>query len=299
MRQMKKQMGLLMLSFIMVLILPVSVRAAGISKVGVYQSKNFTFKKDVTGNGKTDTVSVKMTKDQYGYFLEKVMFYVNGKKALTLKGSYSYGVSVNYFKISGVGPMLQIYLHADSGERPINGIYKYNKGTKKFVRVMNVAANYRTACGDVVNVSGKKLTLEYHLQPSEIGRISWRYTYNWKGGKWKRGSDTASVKSMLTYNNGDGYTKYFKKNQFVVANTQKFYKTTAMNKVSFTAKRGAVVTLKKIKMSGENVYVQFAKGGKTGWKKLYAGNVYDYRASNIANSGWFYGVLKRLAGGAY
>lgn len=299
MKQMKKKMGLLMLSFIMVLVLPFSVRAAGVSKVGVYQRNNYTFKKDVTGNGKTDTVFVKLIKDQYGNFLKNVVFYVNGKKALTLKGSDSYGVSVNYFKVSGVGPMLQIYLIADSEARTINSIYRYDKGTKKFVRVMNIAANYQTAYGDVVSTGRKKMTIEYHLQPSEIGRISWRYTYNWKGGKWKRSSDTTSVKSMLTYNNGDGYTKYFKKNQFVVANTQKFYKTTAMNKVSFTAKRGAVVTLKKIKVSGKNMYVQFAKGGKTGWKKLYAGNVYNYRASNIANSGWFYGVYKRLAGGAY
>ncbi|HCT93165.1 MAG TPA: hypothetical protein DF613_17535 [Lachnospiraceae bacterium] len=152
--------------------------------------------------------------------------------------------------------------------------------------------------GDVVKATGKSIQVVNSLQPMETGWINWKYTYTYKNGKFKLKSSTAAAKSSLGNHayDEDGYRALFKKNKYVVANTRSFYTGTDLKKVAFTAERNDKLTLKKIKISGDKVYLQFQKGKKTGWQQVDNSGVYDFRSSDPGSTGWFYGVYKRLVG---
>ena len=50
--------------------------------------------------------------------------------------------------------------------------------------------------------------------------------------------------------------------------------------------------IKKVKVSGYKMYLQFQKGKKTGWQKVYRSSVYF---PDVASKQWFYGVYSRLS----
>ena len=147
---------------------------------------------------------------------------------------------------------------------------------------------------NATSASGSQIKVFYTAQPCETGWIECTYTFVFKNGKFKLKSNTASVKSLFTRHVvNDKYGKYLAKNQFVADKTLKFYKNSNLKKFAFTAKKGDVVTLKKIKIAGEKTYLQFKKGSKSGWVKVFN----DYTSVYPDNEhGWFGGILYRLAG---
>lgn len=278
-----------------------SVQAAGVSKVidytVNYTTKKPVFKKDVTGDGKADTVNLTYTKTDSDY-LDKVNVMINGKKAATVDAKYCYGVVVNYISMSKSKVFLQIYTLTDGDYIVNNGIYKYNKGTKKLKKILDlnkVSGGSYIGAMDVTSASSSQIKVACRVQPPETGCIEFTYTFTYKNGKFVLNSNSVAAKSMFIRMPGyDQYAKYFKKNQFVAFKTLKFYKDTKLKKVSFTAAKGNILKLQKIKISGKKTYVQFKKGTKTGWIRVF--NDYPVVYPNYDNSGWFHGVIYRLAG---
>lgn len=288
MRKSKKRTLMLLICTLLLCIFgTMSVQAATVKKVCEYKSQKVTFKKDVTGDGKTDTVVFTPTRDKYGQWIKKIKVSINGKKVLTLNTT-GYDFSVNYIQLSKNKNFLQIYTHGDSSYVPQNFIYRVDKKGTKLTKVLELSdAIVRSGAiyaRGVVSAAGNTIKVAYDTQPGETGWVSWNYSYKYSGNKFKRTSSTASVKSMLTYDRGDGYTALFRKNQFKACKSIKFYKNTNLSSVSFTAKKNDILKMKKIKVTDKALYIQFQKGNKTGWqivkKKL----------------GWFYGVTNRLAG---
>ena len=274
----------------------VSAQAASVKKVCRNVSGNRTFYQDLTGDGKKDQVTLKLYKDSYDNFIEKANVYVNGKKALTVSGINGYNATVQYIYQAKSREFLQIYFTSDNDYVVKNGLYQYNKKTGKLVKVLNLS-EVKGRSGDITSAASKSVKAVFSCQPAETGWIHWTYDYVWKNGKFVLKSNTATVKSSLvSYDPGDGYTKYFKKNQFVAANKRNFYTSTSLSKIAFTANKGDVLTLKKIKISGNRVFLQFKKGSKTGWQKVCRSDVYDYTSSDPGKTGWFCGVYRRLAG---
>ena len=274
----------------------ISTQAAGISKLCNYTEKNLTFKRDITGDGKIDTIKLKLVKDRY-HALDKVNIFINGKKSGSLDCNNSYGISVNYISMSKKNVFLQIYSLGPNDYVEANSIFKYNKKTKKLDNVLDfqkVAGGGSMDAHDVTSVSGSQIKVFYTGQPCETGRIECTYTFVFKNGKFKLKSNTTSVKSLFTkYVVNDKYGKYLAKHQFVAEKNLNFYKNSNLSKVSFTAKKGDILTLKKIKIAGGKTYLQFKKGAKTGWVKVYN----DYPSVYPDNEhGWFCGILYRLAG---
>ena len=182
----------------------------------------------------------------------------------------------------------------------MNGIYKYNNKTKKLVRVLNLK-QYPLQAYQVTGATSSEIKVKFGGQPIETGWINCKYTFVYKNGGFKLKSNTTAAQTMFkNYDyNPDGYGKYFKDNKFKTSKKLKFYTNTNLNKVSYTAKKGAVLKLKKVKMVGSKVYLQFQSGKKTGWRKVFNNNVYNYSLENwedVSKSGWFYGVYNRLAG---
>lgn len=250
-------------------------------------SNNVSFSADLTGNGKKDSIKLKLTKDKYHPPIKKVRVYVNGKKALTINDKAgSYSVDVHYIHMSKTKNFLQIQTTWNNGIHNVNNIYRYDSKKKKLVKVLDLSNEFARP-GAAVKVKGSQVQIGYSYQPPETGWIHWNYTYIYKNGKFRLKSNTATVKSSLgnPSSRPDNYGKYFKKSQFVAAKPLSFYSSTDLKTVSLTAKRNDVLSLKKIKIVGRNMYLQFKKGNAAGWHKVHNGT-----------SQWFYGVSSRLAG---
>lgn len=253
-----------------------SVQAAQSGKISTWrQVKNLTFSKDVTGDGKRDTVKVKMTRSKgtSGFTIS-----VNGKQALSKLALYFNDLTVQYLYMAKNKEFIQIIANGDSSTNVLNEIYRYDKKTRKLVRVLELPSEKKSfACydGRVVSVSGSEIKVQQSYQPPETGWIDWKFTYTYKNGKFKLKSNTAAVKSSYLA----------KKNSFRVANSVSFYTSTNLKKKAFTAKRNDVLTLTKIKVSGGKAYLQFKKNGKTGWQKVGNYSNYFYQ-----NRHWFYGI---------
>lgn len=193
---------------------------------------------------------------------------------------------------------LQIISHTDNDDHTFNRIYRYDNKKKKLVPALDLYNGGLSTAEDVVKATGKEIQIRHRLQPEETGWINWKFTYTYKKGIFKLKPSTASVKSSLgrMAAGQDDYGKYFEKNQFIAAKPLTFYTDTSLNKTAFTARKQDKLTLKKIKVSGSRVYLQFQKGKKTGWRRANQSDVYNFKSSDPASTGWFYGVFNRLAG---
>lgn len=271
-----------------------TVPAQAASDTGVTQllgtHENAEVSADVTGDGQKDAIKLELTPlDGESVYFDTGEIYVNGKSALIMDIRYSYFVYINYIRMSKSGVFLQIM----AGPK-INGIYRYDTKKEKLVQVLDVwPPNRLSSGGNVIKVAKNEIQIQCGYAPDETGSIEWVYTYQYKGGKFALKSSIANAKSTMgeiNYNK-DGYRKYFKKNKFVVANKRTFYTHTNLKKAAFKAKKGDVLKLKKVKISGYNLYLQFQKGNKTGWQKVCRSYVYF---PDVASKQWFYGVYRRL-----
>ena len=255
-----------------------------------YTSKNTTVSADLTGDAQKDTIQFKMTLDKECGYIQKLRVFVNGTKALTVKEKDSYyHITATYIQMTRTKNFLQITGRGDNDYCTFNSIYRYDSKNKKLIRVLDLTSNNLLADGQVVKATGKKIVIDHGFQPSETGWLRWKYSYVYKNNKFKRSSDTASVKSSLgDFMSKDGYGKYFANNQFVAARSIRFYSSTKMNKTAFSAKKGDVLTLKKIKISGSKMYLQYQNGTKTGWIEV--------NKRGYMEKPFFYGVNERLAG---
>ena len=261
--------------------------------------KNTTVWKDVTGDGQADKLRFKLTKDEYGNYINKVQVNVNGKKALTLKSEGGfYMLTVQYIQIADGQQFLQLFGTADNDYLVENRIFRYDSSTGKLVKVLDLS-KVNAVCGAVTEAAGRQIRIEFKKQPAETGWLHWEYTYVYKNGQFRLKSNTAAVYSSIgDFTAEDGYGAYFKNNEFVSSRSLTFYKGTGLKAKAFEAGKGDVLKLKKIRMSGGKIYLQFQKGNTRGWQRVDRGYLYQYDTdgSLIEESGWFYGVHNRLAG---
>lgn len=281
MKKKKRALFMLLCTLLLCMFGTVSVQAATVKKVSVYAKKKVTFKEDVTGDGKADTIVITPVKGNYGMPIGTIKVSVNGKRVLKLKTT-GYGFTTNYIQLSKNKKFLQIYTEGDGGSIPTNCIYQFDKKGTKLTQVLDLKIGVAEAKG-VISASGNTIKVPFSKQPAAVGWVSWNYSYKYTGGKFKLTSSIASVKSTMS-DIGDGYTALFRKNKFKARKTILFYKKTNLSELSFTAEKGDILKMKRIKVSDKSVYIQFQKGNKTGWQKVDRG--YD----------WFYGVSDRLIG---
>lgn len=259
-----------------------TVQAASVTELCTYSSKKTVFSKDITGDGKADRIAVipKKNKDNY---VSRIQVYINGKKALDQNTNcISYGVTVKYIYMSKNRTFLQIHTHGDSSYVGYNGIFKSNKKGTKLTCVLDLG-NFCIDGGEVISATAKEIKVRFTEQPGETGWLFWNFTYKYTGSKFKLKSNTASIKSSLTRGT-DACSKLLKQNKFRAMKSLTFYKKTDLRTVSFTAKDGDILTLKKVKINNGYMYLQFKKGSKTGWQRVKQG------------INWFYGITGKLAG---
>lgn len=278
----------------------VPVKAASLTKVAsvyTYQTNSSAFRRDLTGDGKPETITVTAGDRNYDYY-KQLSVSVNGKAAAVIRPKYSfYYFEVQYLSMSGNKNFLAVKASTDNADEVLNAVYRYNPGTGRLVRVLDINFKYAPshAYEAVTKVTSNTITVHYSAQFNETGYIGWDFVYIYKNGSFRLKSNCANAKSGLGgFAIRDGYDKYFKKNQFIVTGKRTFYTSPGLSKKAYIAQKGNVLTLKKICVSGKKVYLGFSRNGKTGWIRI--GNEFRSVYKNSYVNGWFYGTGRRLAG---
>ena len=246
------------------------------AKNGVYNAKV-----DMNGDGKADAIKITTSKDKNDY-INKIKVTMNKKTVYSksLKDSSFCWIKVTYANMSNSREFLQFVGHGDNDCITFNQIYTYNKKRNSF----NTNASYQN---EIVAADKNYVTIHNSDQPAEVGWISWNIPYKYSKGKLVAATtSTTTVKSLIANNKKDKYSKYFAKNQFVTAKKLTFYNG---SKVAYTVPKGKVVTLTKLSLSKDVIYLQFKYGKKTGWAHVN-GTKYNF------SKPWFQGVNARLAG---
>lgn len=272
---------------IMMLLMSSNVYGATLKSATI--SKTKTYRWDLTHDGKSDSVKFVIAKDNYG-MLNKLQIHVNGKKAYSASNLYVYRIEVQYVKISNSREFLYVVGRGDSNAPCIRKIFRYDTASKKLVEAADLS-QYSGAVKGIKKVSGNSLTIAYECGPGLTGCIKWNYIYEYNSAKKKfiLKSSTAAVKCAFTYDPGDGYTSYFKKNMYKTAKRVTVYSDKLCTKNRSVIPAGKWLTMKNVFVNrAGKMSIQFKYGNKTVWIPC--------TTSAYVN---FEGVKRCLAGGFY
>ncbi len=295
--------GILAAAFAMMLV-PTSAKAAVKVNKGcsiTYSDRKLTksFRQDLNGDGKKDTVRVTAkARDDRG--ITDLTVSVSGEKALDFTGQRelegTMSVTVETIQMSKKVSYLRVTGHTDNDYILFDRLYSCENLPKLKTRAdfVKLFGSYEV---DILkgSSSASKLKVKVGMQPAETGFITTNYTFQRTGYALKRTSRYAKVKSALGSFSGtnDGLDKYFKQSKYIAARKLNFMTKVGSKTKAFTAKKGNVLKLEKIWMkNADSVWLRFSNGKKRGWIRVM--NSYDDVYED--NSGWFRGVMNRLAG---
>ena len=273
--------------------------AATTKNISLWDKNSTVLKADITRDGKKDKIAFTQKMDKDNQYVDKFIVKVNGKKALTIKNSGGLFFGVEYMKLTKKREFLHIYAVAENDYQSLSRIYSYNKKTKKFENKGNLFKGIPCRWAYIDSVKKNRITVKYNDQKMEVGTFEWFYDYSVSNSSISLSSKTTStVKSLLGDMNWseDDYCKYFKKNQFKVANSFKLYTDTSCQTEAFAAEKDSVLTMKKLSIKSKKTYIMFELDGKTGWLPIGSSDVYDFSQDDPSVTGPFYGVYQRLAG---
>lgn len=241
---------------------------------------------DLDGDGKKEKLSLKTEAEKGSGDLAEASLIVNDKAALTFKKTQALSMTVDSVQLAEGDIYLRVLLTGANDFREFDCFYRYDADKKRMVKQVELMDSGRSGIALLESVKGMDIKVRYEQQFSEIGRVTWKSTYTSEDGKLKLKSASAPAKCVDPRTpDFDDYGKLFKKNQLQAAGPVKLYTDTTLKKASFTAKKGDILTLKKIKYVKGKFYVQLAKGKKSGWMQL------KDRGDTL-----FEGVAERLAG---
>ena len=270
----------LILTVMICLSFPTVINAASVKDIPLKK----TISADITGDGKTDKIRIITTMDK-DFCVKKLKVTVNNKTAFS-KNCTNSGINyitAKYAKMTNKNEFIQLMGIGDNDYIVFNQIYKYNNNSKKLYSVSNLDD---TAC-EIISANKNSLTLHHGEQPAETGWLTWNMTYKFRKGKLVlTNSTTSTVKSTIGYGRKDTYSKLFRKNIFVTAKKLSFYNG---KKLVFRVPKGKQITLKKLTLSNNKIYLQFQYGKKKGWISVNNKN-YNFE------SPYFKKVTSRLAG---
>ena len=268
-------------------LMPSIYAQAAVKKLDILNGENRkSCQVDLDGDGVKEKLKLAVKYDEYGC-IENASVYVNGKKALVIKSSYDYSVGADYLKMSGPDIFVRIYTIGASDIHGSDYIYRYDPSRKKLVKETKLLNMNEGASGaSVKTVTGEEIKILYSHQLDKIGRVSWTGAYAVKDGRLKLKPGAYKVKNTTTteYGDPDGYGKLLEKNQYkCMADDLLLYKDTDMQAESYLVHKDDIITLKKIKYTKDEWFVQFEKDGKIGWLGL----------NDLGSRELFYGVSSR------
>lgn len=200
---------------------------------------------DVTGDGKSDTLKIKVAQNG-------VTIFVNGKKAYSRKNGDLNSIDVSLYKIENEVPILAINAGMDSSSYGV--VLRYASG--KLVKQFDLEDEKGFAFGRELRVASDKITA-YFLRTYCVGTVYFAYTYTYKNGKW----------NCSKY--GDYYLGEVGKKNIKVLKNFTTYKEPGLKSKAFTVKKGSSVKILKCRLYKDNMHIKLECKGKKGWIKDY------------------------------
>ena len=273
------------------LLIPTTNAQAAVKKLNILNGSSKTSCQiDLDGDGVKENLKLTTKYDAYGC-ITKAVFYVNNQKALMLnKPNWVFSIGVDYVKMSDSNIFIRCCTTGDNDIAGSDYFYRYDPSRKKLVKETRLLdINESCSSASIKTVTDSEVKIKYYHQLKAIGGITWTASYAIRDGKLKLKSTAYKAKSTATtkYGDSDGYGKLLEKNQYKSIRGDLILRTdTSMNTIAFRVNQDDILTLKKIKYTKDEWYVQFEKDGKKGWLGL----------SGIGSMDLFYGVRERLAG---
>lgn len=250
---------------------PVQASTKGVS-LDCNDNTNATFYAPLTSSGKTNKIHV-----QYDNNIGALRVYVDGEKALVIKGYVDVGIDVRYIQLSKSRRFLQIYLSGYDYDIYSNNLYRYSVSTHTLKKVGTLQVDKKLEQTDegayAVRVDSDRVKVSWYLDTQEVSLIKITLIYKYKNGRFSVNPTSVKVKSLCS---GQGT------NFFLAAKNLTFYKDTDLKKSAFRVSKGDMVKLVSVRLKGGKIYYKFKKGNKTGWQKSK-----DWSAMH---SVWFDGV---------
>lgn len=265
--KLSKFLGCCLFAVTLCLLTPSLTKAAVKNIPQQKNSNSFAANVDMNGDKKADSIVIKASKEKENSYVSQYTIYMN-KKAVTavnLSDFYCNYFTVKYVKMSNSREFLQIIGHGDNDYIVYNELLAYSKKTKQFYTV-NSFHESNIYATEIISANKNGLVIRHSDQPAETGWLFWTLPYKYQKGKFvPTTTSTNTVKSGIAGSRKDKYSKYFAKNKFVAAKKLTFYNG---NKVAFRVNKGKVVTLTKLSLSKNKIYLQFQYGKKKGWIRV-------------------------------
>lgn len=222
-------------------------------------------KYDITGDGRKDKlridseeVSEAFENEGSGWYItvnDKVVYRAKDKSTTELRVSmYQVDTKRVYLDIQEVWANASLYL--------FHGLYRYGGGKLKcvcdfYTPIVKKIYDYRYDAV-ITSLTSNKMTVRGANEFGGTGWLNWKMVYQYKGGKWKSKGNTYTVVGSQATNK--------KQNKLTAKKTIKMYEKPGGKSVSFTARSGDKVKIKKICLKGKKTYVQAVNSkGKAGW----------------------------------
>lgn len=222
---------------------------------GSYPLKsNKTYQYDLDGDGKKESVKIKMGKlDDDRYY--KAYVYVNGTRKLTISDKFGfYDIYAQVLVMSSKKVFIYINPFGDNDDGS-KKIYQYQNG--KFKKSINLDSMGRYA--SVQKVGKEKITMEIRRTWSAIGVFSYTCNLAYKNGKLAPDAKTYKIVSYSPV--GDNAHPYL-----TAKGDIQIYKSNNTKEKSFVLKKGQKVKITKYSLNGKKeMFKVETKAGKTGW----------------------------------
>ena len=117
---------------------------------------------DLTGDENADSVIIRTTPDQEGWYINRFTIYLNGKRTteISLRDHDCYDLTVKYAKMSKQHTFIQIIGRGENDYVTYNEIFTYNKKSNQF-RVVKSFNDHSSYAEEIVTANKKGITVKH------------------------------------------------------------------------------------------------------------------------------------------
>ena len=128
-RNVRRILGCFLFAFTLCIMTPSFAKASVKNIPQTKTSGTYAVNVDITGNGNADSVIIRTTPDQEGWYINRFTIYLNGKgiTEISLRGHDCYYLTVKYAKMSKQHAFIQIIGRGENDYVTYNEIFTYNK----------------------------------------------------------------------------------------------------------------------------------------------------------------------------
>ncbi|MCI8410690.1 MAG: hypothetical protein HFJ09_15760 [Lachnospiraceae bacterium] len=213
---------------------------------------------DVTGDGETDIVKVKIKNIADNEESGEIQVFVNDKIVFEQKREWSPGWNVQLIKLANGKVFFDIESEIGGDSNCIHQLYSFEGGKLKSIYdfqkyYSEYAERYHV---DVSNVSGNTLETAVIAQFYITGFMQFDMKLDYKGEKFEKISNTFTP----------NYKAMSMENKWTADKTTTVYKNVGSKKIAYTLKKGNAVKLNKIIYEKNKVYFQLENNkGENGY----------------------------------